>query len=121
MGKGKDKNRVSIGVTWRLVMKQTWIKRKREKIKIINTDDEKKINTQSVRQRILQSTGVPPLVTTDPVGTSHHEFNRIVHRPEQALDSASVTPALLISENHGLMRLEGQQTGQTTNERSRTC
>jgi hypothetical protein len=46
-----------------------------------------------------------PLVTANPVGTSQRKLNRVVHRPEQTLDGASVAPTLLISENHGLGRL----------------
>ena len=43
-----------------------------------------------------------PLVTANLVSTPYHELNQTVHRPEHALDGASVTPALLISEDRDL-------------------
>jgi hypothetical protein len=99
-GENKPSECVSTGATRELVMGQTSTERQREKIKGINTDNEKQINTRG--NEVEKSA---PLVTANPVGTPHHKLNRIVHCPEHAFDGASVAPTLLVSENHGLARL----------------
>ena len=99
-GENKPGESVSMGATRELVMEQTRTERQRENIKVINTDNEKQINTQG-----NEAEKSAPLVAANPVGTPHHELNRIVHGPEHAFNGASVAPTLLVSENHGLVRL----------------
>ena len=42
------------------------------------------------------------LIACHPIGTSRDQLNGIIHGPKQALSSATVAPAFLVAQYHGL-------------------